>query len=138
MFQLCKCTVAIGGDIRSVVPKTQVTPAEIMLLQSIHGADAVTNIRVVGELDATMDQERNRLGSFYKDEKVVSMFNQFGDLPATLEAARIPDELLDPSWKPEPLKPVKRRATKKRARTEKGHFVKDDPATPANEAYVEE
>jgi hypothetical protein len=138
MFQLCRCTVAIGGDIRSVVPKTQVTPAEIMLLQSIHGADAVTNIRVVGELDATMDQERNRLGSFYKDEKVIGMFNQFGDLPATLEAARIPNELLDPSWKPEPVKPVKKKATKKRARTEKGHFVKDDPATPENEAYVEE
>jgi|TARA_R110000803_G_scaffold87023_1_gene153605 hypothetical protein len=138
MFQLCRCTVAIGGDIRSVVPKTQVTPAEIMLLQSIHGADAVTNIRVIGELDSTVDEERNRLGSFYKDEKVVGMFNQFGDLPATLDAARIPVELLDPSWKPEAAKPVKKKATKKRARTEKGHFIKDDLATPDNEAYVEE
>jgi hypothetical protein len=97
----------------------------------------VTNIRVIGELNSTVEEERNRLGSFYKDEKVVGMFNQFGDLPATLEAARIPAELLDPSWKPEAAKPAKKKASK-RARTEKGHFIKDDPATPDNEAYVEE
>lgn len=28
--------------------------------------------------------------------------------------------------------------TRKRARTEKGHFVADDPNTPENEAYVDE
>jgi len=138
MFDKCSCTVAIGGDIRSVVPKTMVTPAEIMLLQSIHGDDAVTNIRVNGELDATMDQERNRLGEFYGDSKVVGLFNQFGDLPNTLEAARVPAELLDPTFKPEKKKPVKKKTTRKRARDENGHFVADDPETPENEAYVKE
>ena len=136
MFQLCSCTVAIGGDIRSVVARPRVTPAEIMLLQSIHGGDAVTNIRVNGELDATMDGERDRLGRFYGDAKVVEQFNQFGDLPTTIEAARIPAELLDPSWKPEPAKAKK--PARKRARTAKGHFVADNPDTPENEAYVEE
>jgi hypothetical protein len=29
-------------------------------------------------------------------------------------------------------------AGKKRARTDKGHFVKDDPNTPENEAWVDE
>jgi hypothetical protein len=138
MFDKCSCTVAIGGDIRSVVPKTMVTPAEIMLLQSIHGDDAVTNIRVNGELDATMDQERNRLGEFYGDSKVVGLFNQFGDLPNTLEAARVPAELLDPTFKPEKKKPVKKKTTRKRARDENGHFIADNPETEINEAYVEE
>ncbi len=138
MFEKCSCTVAIGGDIRSVVPKTMVTPAEIMLLQSIHGDDAVTNIRVNGELDATMDQERNRLGEFYGDSKVVGLFNQFGDLPNTLEAARVPAELLDPTFKPEKKKPVKKKTTRKRARDENGHFIADNPETEINEAYVEE
>jgi hypothetical protein len=138
MFEKCSCTVAIGGDIRSVVPKTMVTPAEIMLLQSIHGDDAVTNIRVNGELDATMDQERNRLGEFYGDGKVVGLFNQFGDLPNTLEAARVPAELLDPTFKPEKKKPVKKKTTRKRARDENGHFIADNPETEINEAYVEE
>lgn len=138
MFQLCSCHVAIGGDIRSVVPRKAVTPAEIMLLQGIHGSDAVTNIRVIGEQEGSMDSERDRLGRFYGDAKVVAQFNQFGDLPTTLEAARIGQELLDPAWKPEPKAPVKKAAPRKRARTEKGHFVKDDPSTPENEAYVEE
>ncbi len=138
MFDKCSCTVAIGGDIRSVVPKTMVTPAEIMLLQSIHGGDAVTNIRVNGELDATMDQERNRLGEFYGDDKVVGLFNQYGDLPNTLEAARVPAELLDPTFTPEKKKPAKKKTTRKRARDAKGHYIADDPTTEENEAYVEE
>ena len=138
MFQKCSCTVAIGGDIRSVVPRPSVTPAEIMLLQTIHGSDAVTNIRVIGEEDTTMDAERDRLGRFYGDAKVIAQFNQFGDLPTTLEAARIGEELMDPAWKPESPKPAKKTTTRKRARTAKGHFVKDDPTTPENEAFVEE
>ena len=138
MFDKCSCTVAIGGDIRSVVPKTMVTPAEIMLLQSIHGGDAVTNIRVNGELDATMDQERNRLGEFYGDDKVVGLFNQYGDLPNTLEAARVPAELLDPTYTPEKKTPAKKKTTRKRASDAKGHYIADNPDTPENEAYVEE
>lgn len=138
MFDKCSCTVAIGGDIRSVVPKTLVTPAEIMLLQSIHGDDAVTNIRVDGSFDVTSDAERDRLGSFYGDQKVVNLFNQYGDLPNTLEAARIPDVLLDPTFTPEKKKPAKKKTTRKRARDENGHFVADNPETPENEAYVKE
>lgn len=138
MFEKCSCTVAIGGDIRSVVPRPSVTPAEIMLLQAIHGADAVTNIRVIGEEDTTMDAERDRLGRFYGDQRVVAQFNQFGDLPTTLAAARIGEELMDPAWKPEPKKPAKKKTTRKRARTASGQFVKDDPTTPENEAFVEE
>jgi len=139
MFELCSCTVAIGGDIRSVVAKPRVTPAEIMLLQSIHGTDAVTNIKIVGEIDSTMDQERDRLGRFYKDEKVINLFNQFGDIPQTLEAARIPAELLDPAWKVETKKAApKKKAVKKRARNKSGHFVADDPTTEVNEAYEQE
>jgi hypothetical protein len=39
-----------------------------------------------------------------------------------------------------PKKPTKAKAPagKKRARTAKGHFVKDDPNTPENEAWVDE
>lgn len=38
------------------------------------------------------------------------------------------------------IKPKKSTAPagKKRARTDKGHFVKDDPNTPENEAWVDE
>jgi len=85
-----------------------------------------------------MDQERNRLGEFYGDDKVVGLFNQYGDLPNTLEAARVPAELLDPTFTPEKKTPVKKKTTRKRARDAKGHYIADDPDTPENEAYAEE
>ena len=138
MFDMCSCTVAIAGDVRAVVAKSTVTVPEIMLLQVIHGADAVSNIRVKDQWDTTSEAERDRLGNFYGDEKVVNLFQQFGELPKVLADARIPDELLDPTWNKKAAKPAKKKAApKKRARTAKGHFVKDDPATPENEAYVE-
>ena len=49
-MDLLSCSVAINGDIRAVITKPQVTIPEIVLLQAMHGADAVTNIKVIGEL----------------------------------------------------------------------------------------
>ena len=37
-----------------------------------------------------------------------------------------------------PKKKAKAHEGKKRARTAKGHYVKDDPNTPENEAWVDE
>ena len=39
---------------------------------------------------------------------------------------------------PKPKKKAKAPAGKKRARTAKGHYIKDDPNTPENEAWVDE
>ena len=141
MIEYCSCTVAIGGDVRAIVPKPLVSVPEILMLQSIHGEDAVTNIKVIETQDVTSEQERDRLGNLYGDGKVVSIFSQFGDLPETLQAARISDEMLEPVWRSQrDKKPAakKKAATKKtRARTPGGKFIADDPATPENEAYVE-
>jgi len=138
MFELCSCTVAIGGDVRAIVPKPFVSVPEILLLQSIHGNDAVTNIKVIKTQDATSEEERDRLGSLYGDDKVVGIFNQFGDLPETLAAARIADEMLEPVWRSQRTKKAaKKPAPRKRARNANGHFVADDPSTPENEAFVE-
>lgn len=136
------CSVAINGDIRAVITKPYVTVAEIVLLQAMHGSDAVFNIKVIGELDSTSEQERDRLGNFYKDVKVMEVFGQYGDLPKTLSESRIDDTLLDPVWlseknkKPAPKKKAK--TTKKRARNKSGHYIADDPTTEKNEAFVEE
>jgi len=51
---------------------------------------------------------------------------------AICEAADIADV------KPKKAAKAKAPAGKKRARTAKGHFVKDDPNTPENEAWVDE
>lgn len=136
MFDLCSCTVAIAGDVRAVVSKPTVTIPEIIMLQHIHGGDAINNIRVKGDWNITNEAERDRLGEFYGDAKVIEIFQQFGELPKTLGDSRIAETLLDPSWNREPPK-KKKAAPKKRARTSKGHFVPDDPQTSDNEAFVE-
>lgn len=139
MIEFCSCTVAIGGDVRAIVPKPVVSVPEILMLQAIHGADAVTNIKVIETQDVSSEEERDRLGNLYGDGKVVEIFNQFGDLPQTLQAARIADEMLEPVWRSERAKKpaAKKKAAPKRARTSGGKFVADNPATPENEAYEE-
>ena len=116
-MELLSCSVAIGGDIRAVVPKPKVSVAEILLLQHVHGANAVTNIKIVGEMDGDSTSERDRLGSFYGDERVVQIFNQFGELPTTLSEARIDNNLLDPVWRNERAKEeaAKKRTSRKKA-----------------------
>lgn len=117
MSETFNCCVAIGGDIRSVVSKADVSIAEILLLQHIHGPDAVHLIRPSGSSDKGNDQMRDELGREYGDDKIVELFNQFGELPQTLREARVGDELMDPVYLHERNnKPVKRRATKPKAK----------------------
>lgn len=44
-MQLCDLTLRHGGSLLSSVPKTNVTPAEILILQALHGSDACVDIR---------------------------------------------------------------------------------------------
>lgn len=44
-MQIVDCNVRIGGSVLHVVPKQDVTPAEIIVLQQIHGTDAVQDVR---------------------------------------------------------------------------------------------
>lgn len=72
------CLVALGGDIRSVVPlgpSKNVTWAEVQLLREVHGMSSVTDIEVIGELseEASAD-ERARLAAKYGEEMVRKVF----------------------------------------------------------------
>lgn len=93
-MDICICLVSIGGDPRHVVPKHSVTPAEIVLLQKLHGDDAITEIRVEGKERRSHEEERDRLGARYGDDKIFDAFGQYGDLPSSLKAARISDSLM--------------------------------------------
>jgi hypothetical protein len=44
-MQLYDVSVRIGGNLNSVVPKQDVTAAEILVLRRLHGDDAVIDIR---------------------------------------------------------------------------------------------
>lgn len=135
-------SLAIGGDIQNVITKEYVTAAEMIMLRSIHGDHAITNIRPTGSFDHDTDAERNRLGELYDDATVEQVFGKYGEIPNSLSAAKIEDSYMDQVWltenKGKAKKVAKKPAAKKRARTDSGHFVADDPATPENEAYVED
>ena len=131
--------LAIGSDITHTITKDYVTAPEIVLLRAIHGETAVSEIRPTGSFDHDSDAERNRLGELYNDEKVEEVFGKFGEVPATLADAKVEESYMDKMWlrdsKEAPKKAAKK-TTKKRARTAKGEFVKDDPTTDENEAWV--
>ena len=93
-MEICTCLVSIGGDPRHVVPKHSTTPAEIVLLQRLHGNDAVTEIVVTEKENRSHEDERDRLGARYGDDKIMETFGQYGDLPTTLKEARVDNSLM--------------------------------------------
>jgi len=44
-MQICECEVRLGASVQHTVLKSEVTPAEILILQAIHGQDAVVGIK---------------------------------------------------------------------------------------------
>lgn len=136
MIEYGSVDIAIGGDSRAVIHKSTVSIPEIVILQSLHGDDAITNIRIDGTWDTPDDVERDRLGILYKDSKVIEVFQKYGDLPKTLKDARIGEALLDPVFVKELSEaPAPKKTIRKRARKADGSFKADDPTTPQNEAW---
>ena len=62
-MQLVHCTVNLNGDPRKQVRRVNVSVPEIMILQAIHGDDAVIEMEYAGERDST--DEKERLDKFY-------------------------------------------------------------------------
>lgn len=139
-MQIVSCEIALGGDIRSTITKHNVTIAELVVYRHKHGDAAVTNISLTGDEEIDELAERDRLGAFFTDESIVSIFGGHGSLPRTLVDARIVDELMahGETVKAPVKKPIKKSAPK-RARTKSGHYKADDLSTPnVNEAYEKE
>jgi hypothetical protein len=65
-MQLANVMVKLGGDNNNIVPKAGVTPAEILVLRHIHGADCVIDIRPAGhDRKRRHEQEYERLSQRY-------------------------------------------------------------------------
>jgi hypothetical protein len=64
-MELANVMLALGGDAAHVISKYAVSPAEVAVLQMIHGNDAVTEISVYGRVDRSSRTERERLLQAY-------------------------------------------------------------------------
>lgn len=73
-MQLASCFVRLFGDINNEVPRGDVTPAEVAVLQSIHGPGSVVKIQPTGMDKRPHGQELERLKSFYNPKVVTDAF----------------------------------------------------------------
>lgn len=67
-MHLCTAKVMLGGDPLNVMHRGEHDPLswpEIGVLQYLHGEDAVTDIKVCGELDTSRGMEKQRLVTIY-------------------------------------------------------------------------
>ena len=64
-MQTCSITLRLGGSLLHTVQKIGVTPAEILVLQNIHGSDAVVDVRATRSRLSTHAAEWDRLAALY-------------------------------------------------------------------------
>ena len=69
-MQTANIMLALGGDSGTQVPKYEVTASEIAVLRLIHGADAVTDVEPLSEVERTSREEITRLSQIYGRAKV--------------------------------------------------------------------
>ena len=75
--------IAIGGDIKNVVHRADLTWPEVVLMRDIHGEAAVTNIEITGESPLDPRDEIERLRVRY-GRKFVRVFGRSADrIPMT-------------------------------------------------------
>lgn len=71
-MQICTATVRLGGLITNTVHMTEVTPSEIVILQSIHGKDSVTDIIPTHVVPRAQLDEWERLTKKYDEGQVAT------------------------------------------------------------------
>lgn len=86
--------VRLAGNVYHEVPKTGMTAAEVILLQHIHGDDALVALKPEGNLSCKDAFERNRLQEIYGEDKVKTVFG-ISSLPLPQELSGFEDEAED-------------------------------------------
>jgi hypothetical protein len=104
-MDMCHCAVNHAGSRDMQVFKSDVTPAEIMILRALHGDDAVHRIRVTGSAKRGSRAEHVRLVRIYGGKAVAETFpGSAPRLPDTLAEAGLREtNYRDPD--PEPSEP---------------------------------
>jgi len=76
-MHFCKAQVAVGGDSGNIAYLSEFDPVswpEILILQEIHGAEAVTDVEAIAQIDVPSRVERDRLAMKYGDGIVAHVF----------------------------------------------------------------
>ena len=76
-MHFCRAQVAIGGDNNNIAYLNEFDPVswpEILVLQEVHGPEAVTDVEAVAQIDVPSRTERERLAQKYGDGLVSHVF----------------------------------------------------------------
>jgi hypothetical protein len=100
-MQTLNAMVALTGDRNNMVWKTGLSPAEVLLLQSLHGADAVLQIEPTGDVKREPHEEIERLKEAYPlhRERIQNIWRDFPGtaFPSRIDALGINPALLRPA-----------------------------------------
>lgn len=82
-MHIADCKIRLGGDALNIVPKVNVTIAEIALLRAIHGDDAVVDIAPKSNDRRSHRDELNRLRQAYgwvpdNMQRLQEIWSEFG------------------------------------------------------------
>jgi len=107
-FHLLRCMVALGGGSQpdTVVYRDRTRPIvfpELVILQHIHGEEAITDIHVVGQWNAPNDEVLQRLRMTYDPDIVKEVFSGARPVLPTSDPS-IP-KCTQPVYKPRPVRP---------------------------------
>jgi hypothetical protein len=106
LFQLLRCSVALGGDNDNVVVRGRTNPIlfpELMVIQFLHGEDAVTDVHVLGTCEMSQEEALTRLRVIYNAEEVAKVFP--GNRPRLPTMDRTIPPCTLPVFKPKPTVP---------------------------------
>jgi hypothetical protein len=71
-MQIADCEVRLFGDIANSIPKQNVTPSEVALLQAIHGSESVIRVNQTGSDRRSHKEEYERLSKIYGETRTNS------------------------------------------------------------------
>jgi hypothetical protein len=93
-MDLLNCTVLHAGNRGMTIEKSDVTPAEIVILRLVHGEDSVVNIeKVKSSRPVDSRKERERLAAYYGEDVVKRAYPGVSPvLPKTLREAGVEAE----------------------------------------------
>lgn len=95
-MKLYSCKVRLSGSLYNEVPKTDVTAAEVTLLQTLHGTDSVVQIYETGKNKVGQSDERSRLIEVYGAGLVAQQLAKTPDAAFAAVfgiAGRLPDDI---------------------------------------------
>jgi hypothetical protein len=100
-MQTLNALVALTGDRNNMIWKMGLTPAEVLLLQGLHGADAVLQIEPTGDVKREPAEEIQRLRFLYPlhHERIQNIWRDYPGpaFPSRLDTLGINPALLKPA-----------------------------------------